>query len=403
MRLAAVACVVAYFCYAYVNLYHHLDSIKEKSRSKVQNSGNDIINASESSRDSEEAGLQEAVATAATTAASMIHNETRCAINFFGLPRAFASIVLPSIVQNVIAPNAVYNCDYYVHYYEQSHEPAGRSGNGGELNTGEILLLRDQVELAARNSTRRPIVAFVKDSEDSFWKEHASLIDKIRNTKDDEDRYLYYPWKEKTYVYPTTTDNIIKMWHSIQKSWALMEETASKRPDVGEYSRVAMLRSDVLYMTPIDVWDNGDGEKDHHNKVAVIPAFGKWPVSDRLVYGPSGAVQVWASQRFERMESHALKMRREMPGYGLQSERFVKYSLFPAMVDRNFTILEHKTMCFFRARSDETGAYITEQSIYPRSGVYCQTRNPHPDASSYNATNSLDIRLRAEGISKRYR
>jgi hypothetical protein len=44
----------------------------------------------------------------------------RCAINLFGLPRAFRSLTLPSLIKNVIAVNA--DCDYFVHYYQVTQE-----------------------------------------------------------------------------------------------------------------------------------------------------------------------------------------------------------------------------------------------------------------------------------------
>jgi hypothetical protein len=35
-------------------------------------------------------------------------------------------MVLPSIVKNVLIPNARHNCDVYVHFYEQYEAMAGR-------------------------------------------------------------------------------------------------------------------------------------------------------------------------------------------------------------------------------------------------------------------------------------
>lgn len=70
-----------------------------------------------------------------------------------------------------------------------------------------------------------------------------------------------------------TVDNIVKMWHSIEQVWNLMEQHAQQAHIT--YDRVAMLRSDVVYMTPIDIWDTGTwGTVDQHNQVAVIP--GGW-------------------------------------------------------------------------------------------------------------------------------
>ena len=73
--------------------------------------------------------------------------------------------------------------------------------------------------------------------------------------------------------YPMTVDNIVKMWHSIEQAWNLME--AHEQRENIHYTRVAMLRSDVVYMTPIDIWETEKkGIRDRTNNVAVIP--GTW-------------------------------------------------------------------------------------------------------------------------------
>jgi len=62
-----------------------------------------------------------------------------CAINLYGLPRSFKSLVLPSLVQNVLIPNAAYHCDYYIHYHYLEQDNAVRDGRGGRINPNEIL------------------------------------------------------------------------------------------------------------------------------------------------------------------------------------------------------------------------------------------------------------------------
>jgi len=277
----------------------------------------------------------------------------RCAINLYGLPRAFKSLVLPSLIKNVLLPNAAYGCDYYVHYYDQAKEPAGRSGSGGTIDASEVLLLEKEVHTAAEKNYlgRTPTVVFQKEKEGEFWSLYAALLRKIRTTKVDG-KYLYFPYADKTYQWPVTTDNIVKMWHSIESVFNLMEDTANR---LGfEYSRVAMLRADVVYVTQVDIYDIGDGEKDTDNKYAVIPGFGRHPISDRLIYGPTNAVRVWSSQRFDRMESHVRWAQENMPGWGMHSERFVKHALLPAIEQQQLTIVEHPTLCFFRVRADES-------------------------------------------------
>jgi hypothetical protein len=288
----------------------------------------------------------------------------RCAICLFGLPRAFASLVLPSLVENVLQPNAKHGCDYFVHYYNVTHEASGRSGTGGSIRPDDILQLAEAVDRVAAAAAaadsrqgspfgRRPVVTrFVAETAGDFWRRRGALVDKVRTANDTKGRFLYFPWKDTTYVHPTTTDNILKMWHSIQESWDLMQSHAH---EVGiEYTRVAVLRSDVFFLTPIDVWELPKGQRDFNNSAVVIPGFGRYPVSDRLVYGPARAVRLWAAERFERMEAHVDWMLQHSPGWGLHSENFVKRALLEPLQELGFRVVEHPTMCFFRARADES-------------------------------------------------
>jgi hypothetical protein len=297
--------------------------------------------------------------------------EERCAINLFGLPRAFQSLVLPSFIENVIRPNAAHNCDYFVHYFNLTQEVAGRSGKGGHLNTSEILLLEQHVQREAPPGQRRPNVMFLAEQEEDFWKKYEALIKKTHVTKDSKGRYLYYPWKAGTYKYPVTVDNIIKMWHSIQSSWFLMERHATGQNI--QYTRVAMLRADVMYATPIDIYrldnhrlDNGNNNDtgagalvDRNNSYAVVPSFAKHPVNDRLIYGPYAAVKIWAAERFARLETHVQSILKEMPGYGMHSEKFLSHTLFPAIREAGIQIRDHPHMCFFRVRADES-VWVTD-------------------------------------------
>ena len=269
-----------------------------------------------------------------------------CAINLFGLPRAFRSLVLPSLIQNVVSKN---DCDYFVHYYFQTEEVAGRSGQGGTIDPNEILLLREAIQQHAKNTTREVHIEFTSDTEDRFWSQYTPLVEKIRTTKK-EGEYYYFPWKARTYKHPTTTDNIIKMWHSIHSAWNLMERYENKQqPQHTKYETVAMLRSDVVYMTPIVV--------ERHNPPDVtIPAFGRYPVSDRIIYGAHDAVRAWATARFSHLEEHVAWIYANDPGWGLHSERFVNYTIFPQI---HVPIREHPTMCFLRARADES-VWVTD-------------------------------------------
>lgn len=129
------------------------------------------------------------------------------------------------------------------------------------------------------------------------------------------------------------------------------------------YDRVAMLRSDLMYITPIDIYSRANGERDTQNKVTVIPNFAKYPVNDRLIYGPAEAVKIWAMERFPRMEDHVNRTFYEDEGYGLHSERFVARALLPVVQERGFEVEEHQTMCMLRARTNRIVWYRDCRSI----------------------------------------
>jgi hypothetical protein len=272
----------------------------------------------------------------------------KCAVNLFGLPRAFRSLVLPSLVENVIRPNALHHCDYFVHYFNLTHEKAGRSGAGGRINPDEILFLKE----AVHNLSSESVVKFRYDQEQAFWDQYQPLIDRVRTANDTDGRYLYFPWRDKSYMYTLTTDNIIKMWHSIQSAWELMTEHEGATSQ--RYDRVAMLRSDVVYMTPIDIFKVNRQPLRTGDKVAVVPAFGRHPVNDRMIMGPRHAVEIWAAERFDRLETHVQFVQEKHPGWGMHSERFINWTIFPTIRNTGTAILEDDYMCFFRARADET-------------------------------------------------
>jgi hypothetical protein len=292
----------------------------------------------------------------------------RCAIHLYGLPRAFDSLVLPSLQRHVLTPNALYECDYFVHYYNLTSESAGRSGAGGMLDPHEIRaslpaalrLLHPPNDDTMNTSSRRrrtPVVHFAMDQEEDFWKRHETLLHQIDTSMDAQGRPRYHPWADRSYTFPATVHNIMKMWHSIQESWSLMEAHAAQEGI--RYTRVAMLRSDVVYMTPVDIWERGTaGKYDDSNRVAVIPGFAKFPVSDRMIYGPFEAVQIWAATRFARLEEHVRWAQEHQPGMALHSESFV-WQLLVTMRAQGLTVDEHDTLCFFRARVDES-VWITD-------------------------------------------
>mmetsp|Transcript_20618 Transcript_20618/g.41260 ORF Transcript_20618/g.41260 Transcript_20618/m.41260 type:complete len:407 (-) Transcript_20618:86-1306(-) len=276
----------------------------------------------------------------------------RCAINLWGLPRAFKSLVLPSLIKNVIRPNADYGCDYFVHYYEVTEETAGRSGAGGSINFEDIKLLERAVHDVARDrNLKLPHVGFKSDRMETFEDKYSGLLKRIRTEKNSKGEYRIFPYKAATFTMEVI-DNILKMWHTIQESWSAMQSHAELQRF--SYERVAMLRNDVVYVTPIDVYEIRPGEKDTSNEIAVIPGFGRYPINDRMIYGPARAVEIWASHRFKLLDRHIDLVEKTDPGFGLHSEIFMAFTIFPRIRSSGFGIAEHDKICFFRARSDET-------------------------------------------------
>jgi hypothetical protein len=277
-----------------------------------------------------------------------------CALLFFGLPRAYKEMVLPSIVQNILIPNARHECDIYVHYYHQRAETAGRYNPGGAIDPDDIFLLKQAAIDVAKHhgyGGRLPHVAFVNDTELSFGKKRGTSLDKYQNTTDKKGRPLYFPWKDKGWQTSSLT-NMVKGWHSIDSVFQLMETTSAQQLHNFSYSRVGIFRSDVMFLTPIDIAALDRDRMDVHNQHVVLAPFGKHPVNDRMIYGPLLGVKVWATQRFELIEKR-VQLHKD-PGYEMHSERFLNASLLPAIQKLGVSINTNPDICFLRTRADKS-------------------------------------------------
>ncbi|KAL7557414.1 hypothetical protein ACA910_016632 [Epithemia clementina (nom. ined.)] len=275
-----------------------------------------------------------------------------CAVNLYGLPRSFKASVLPSLIKNVIRPNLLYKCDYFVHFDNLNYEkPNGRSDRIGEINPIEVYQITEAVQ-AEYNKQRLlpPLVMYANTTASEFQKKYKRLLHKIRTEKDSNGTSVYLPSRHKSYTFETI-ENVIKMWHSQESVWNLMESQTHRH-----YSRVAMLRSDVVYMTPIDIYELGTRKKmwDFQNVEAVVPHFARYPVNDRMIYGPYDAVKIWAAERFRRLNQHIAHVQANAPGDGLHSERFLQYTIFPAIRQTGITIEFKQGMCFYRVRADHS-------------------------------------------------
>ena len=278
-----------------------------------------------------------------------------CAICFFGLPRSFKLLVLPSVVKNVLISNRQNQCDFFLHYYQVEQEKGGRSGHGGTIDPSQVWLLKRAVQ-EVYNHSATVIASITYDSEESFWEKRGSLLQKYRTAKGTDGNYLYFPWKAKSFTYPTSIDNIVKQWHSIDAVWSDMirAETRLNR----KYTRVAMLRNDVVYVTPFNIYEIATSTFDYENNYAIVPNWARFPINDRMIYGPRNAVRIWATERFQRLDDHVQTYER---GYGMHSERFLNHSIFPAIREKGFKVIANPDICFFRARADGS-AWISDCS-----------------------------------------
>ena len=303
--------------------------------------------------------------------------EERCALCFFGLTRAYRNLVLPSIVQNILVPNARHNCDIFVHYYNQTEEASGRMNSGGTINPGDILLLANATRAVSQlyhhhhhygNDHRIPHVSFAVDTDAQFKEKRAIELAHFQNTLDANGTQVYFPWKKGSWS-KRNLDNVVRQWHSIESAFNLMvAESEANTNNNMKYSRVGMFRSDCMYLTPIDIamvsgsgksGNNANGNNnivDSNNQNMVIPAFAQYPVNDRMIYGPFQGVKIWATKRFKLIETRAKN--KTYVGRVMHSEAFMLSHIFPAILKWQGgaikNIVKNPDICFIRTRADES-------------------------------------------------
>lgn len=259
------------------------------------------------------------------TTSNSTHNPN-CALLFFGLVKA-ENVTIQSIRDNVIGANA--DCDVFAHTYNVTNVTNSRNGEYGvRVRPEHIYRLTDHV---------------VMDTDDEF---HA-----VRNVT-----YYrqFFPPKGSGWLYPTSMDNMIKQWHSIERVWVLMESFG--RTYDRTYDRVGIFRVDANYIHPISIRYGN----------AVIPYFMAWKMADggfkmlndRMFYGSYKHARLWATTRFDQVETYLRD--KSTPDY-LHSERFVAWLL------RNITV-DLRALCMRRVRATgqikETDCLSHEQMLH---------------------------------------
>ena len=234
--------------------------------------------------------------------------ETSCALLFFGLVKHF-EIVLPSIQEYILESNK--DCDIYAHTYNIERTTNPRNNERDEKITPDrVYQLTESV---------------VMDTDDAFHASH------------DVKYYRAYFPKNRGWQFPESMDNMVKQWHSIARVWELME---SNELTLGvTYSRVGLFRLDVQFKNNIYM---NDGD-------AVEPKG----MNDRLFYGTRSNAEVWATGRFDQVQTYVTTHNNK-----LWSEGFMKWLM------RDIAV-ESRSICFYRVRAN--GKISTSDCKLPKA------------------------------------
>jgi hypothetical protein len=96
-----------------------------------------------------------------------------------------------------------------------------------------------------------------------------------------------------------------------------------------EYGRVAFFRLDAFYAVPVDIFKVDKDTFDYGSRYAVIPAFGKYPVNDQMIYNPTEAVKIWAMTRRTDIIDTS-----EPGSIGLASAQLMADVIVPTIMDK---------------------------------------------------------------------
>jgi len=203
----------------------------------------------------------------------------RCALLFFGLPKMFKRVVLPSITKYIVDMNPT--CDIYAHAFNVTDMETNSKSNQAKASISDNLHPED-------------IFNLTKDASISTNEEFAAQVDT-------SEYMLHFPHKysgkgQGQWVYPTSLENMLKQWYSIEGAWRAMKAGADQKlKEMGGvegpyYETIGLFRMNVMYTTPIDVHDGN----------AVIPDFANGADfrNDRMFYGRYAHAERWATGRF---------------------------------------------------------------------------------------------------------
>jgi len=240
----------------------------------------------------------------------------RCALLFFGLPKHFRDIVLPSIRKHILSVNP--SCDVFLHGYNISNTNNPRNGEiNVHLHTHEVYLMSEATSIVLDN------------------------IEMFESRHNVSQYYQYFP-QNRGWNFPVSMHSMLKQWYSIERVWKQMllnEHNSSTGKLIGHYKRIGFFRSDVLYTNNINVFD-GDAVTASFNNLYHY-------TNDRVFYGIRKYAELWATKRFtyvnHYMQTDFGKKNR------LHSESFLYHLMSYWKIPIQF-----RDICFYRVRA--TGA-----------------------------------------------
>ena len=241
-----------------------------------------------------------------------------CALLFFGLPRRFSDLVYPSLKEQVLDANP--GCDVFIHSYnvtvsmEQNEAvPIDTVSDLSPILPSTTDMI---VETDAEFQARRNVEYYRQLFPDAFG------------------------WS-----YPTSMDNMIRQWHSIESAWKLMSDYELSHSS--KYDRVGLFRLDVQYSDPISI--------QAQEETAVVPSLMHdtklWAsqYNDRMFYGAREFAEIWATDRFPTVDDYMVWQQdiRHERVKGLHSESFLNYLLR----EKWSLPVQEKDICFSRVRA----------------------------------------------------
>lgn len=213
----------------------------------------------------------------------IVTSRTDCALLFFGLPKHFTDIVLPSIRGNIVKYNphcTIFAHSYNLHFTENARNQEPKSA----LHVEELHQLTPNVKLT-------PPFGNV-----TYFRQ-------------------FYGHRTRSWAYPTSMDNMMQQWYSIEQVWRIMEDYATSENK--QFARVGLFRSDTVYTTPISLL--GDD--------AITPQF-SMPANDRLFVGSYENAKIWATARFSSLSKALEDGKLQL---GLNSEYYLSEVILPQL------------------------------------------------------------------------